>query len=115
MTNTPTLAAEQLLKTIYEYADELGLNIVAKRHNGFNDRPPQWDCRVSHPWFHQPLLSSCSKSSFEECEKELNERAHVIENMRVGIERKNKEREEHAKRRDKEERCPGSQWFEDFT
>ena len=101
------------MKTLLQYCDELQLNIVAKRHNGDG----KWDVRVSHPWFHNPILSAVKKDTFEDAMAELNGRVSVIENMRTGIERKNILRHDKAARqaanadRDDPER---DEWYERF-
>lgn len=101
------------MKTLLQYCDELLLNIVAKRHN----QECTWDVRVSHPWFHNPILSVTKKATFEDAMAELNGRVSVIENMRSGIEKKNvlrasKEAREAANQhRDDPEH---DQWFERF-
>lgn len=74
---------------IFQLCDELEMNIVAKRHHSTKE----WNCRVSHAWFHNPILS-VTGATFEDCVSQMEAKRHAIENQRVGIERKNKLRQE---------------------
>ena len=100
------------MKTAYQYCDELRLNLVAKRHGSTG----KWDVRISHPWFNNPILS-VGGQTFEDCMAQLNGRVDVIEKARVGIERKNKLRDDKFAReaenahRDNPEH---DEWYERF-
>lgn len=72
---------------LYSLLDELKLNMTVKRHNS-----GKFDARVYHSWISNPILSSQSKGSYQECIDDFCSRIHVIENMRVGIERKKEKR-----------------------
>lgn len=69
--------------------DDLKCNIVAKRHCSTG----KWDVRISHPWYGQPLLTSANQDSFNEAMTDLNSRIQKLEGMRLGIERRNKDRD----------------------
>lgn len=99
------------MKTIYQYCDEFKLNLVAKRHN-----TGEWNVRISHPWFRNPILST-SGNSFEQCMGILEGRSSVIENARTGIEKKNKLRNSHYERElanSHREDPEHDEWYERF-
>lgn len=79
---------------LFELCDDLEMNITAKRHykrdGVVRDGAGCWDMRITHSFFNGPILTSCSKSSLEECVSDLTSRMDAIEKARVGIERKNK-------------------------
>lgn len=85
-------------KSIEEYCDELELNIIAKRHYGPDD---SWSVRITHSWFHNPILTAHG-SDFNKCMEKLNERKSHLEKMRIGIERKNEQRQREREQQDNE-------------
>lgn len=77
---------------LYALLNELKLNMTVKRHSSGG-----YDARIYHPWLQNPILSACGKSSYQECIDTFCQRLHAIENMRVGLQRKNEKREKlHA-------------------
>jgi hypothetical protein len=99
-------------QVLWSLLDELKLNMTVKRHQGGN-----FDARIYHPWMGNPILSSCSKSSYQDCINEFLTRLHAIENARSGIEKKNKARAKRAEQesgnptRDAEEYSQWNDWI----
>ena len=83
--------------------DNLKVNIEAKRHH----QSGLWDVRILHAWIQQPLLTSAGFKSIEEALLDLETKCDKLENQRVFIERKNKERDEKISRSEKEDRKHG--------
>jgi len=80
------------MSILYQLCDELQVQIVAKRHC----QSGLWDMRLTHFANHGPVMTSAGKLSPTECLADLEERApRHLENSRVFLERKNKERQQH--------------------